>query len=183
VLVPERDPIVLAKEVSTLDVLSGGRFLFGVGAGWLEDELRNYGVDPTRRWKRTTEAVLPMKAIWTLEEASFAGEFVRFERVRQGPRPVQKPHPPILVGASRQRALERVLEWGDEWHPGAEPEIEQRAAELRRRAAERGRERIRVSIFAAPQEDEAVERYAAAGIDSCIFAIETGPRAELETKL
>jgi alkanesulfonate monooxygenase SsuD/methylene tetrahydromethanopterin reductase-like flavin-dependent oxidoreductase (luciferase family) len=169
--------------VATLDVLSGGRFLFGVGAGWLEGELRNHGVDPSRRWQRTTEAVLAMKAIWTEEAASFAGEFVRFELVRQGPRPAQKPHPPILVGANGPRAFERVLEWGDEWHPGAEPRIEQRVAELRRIARERGRERIRVSVFAAPQDDEAVERYRAAGIDGCVFAIETGPREELETKL
>jgi len=76
-----------------------------------------------------------------------------------------------------------VLEWGDEWHPGDEPGIERRVAELRRLADERGRERIRVSIFAAPQDDASVERYAAAGIDSCVFAIETGPREELETKL
>ena len=101
-LVIERDPIITAKEVASVDVLSGGRFLFGVGAGWNAEEMRNHGTEPSRRFSLMRERIEAMKAIWTEDEASYSGRHVEFERIWSWPKPVQKPHPPILVG--RQRA-------------------------------------------------------------------------------
>src|SRR5581483_2981683 len=97
-LVVERDPIVLAKEVASLDHLSGGRFLFGVGAGWLREETANHGVDPRVRWRVFGERMRAMQAIWTSDEASFAGRYVNFERIWSWPKPVQQPYPPVLMG-------------------------------------------------------------------------------------
>jgi probable F420-dependent oxidoreductase len=116
-LVIERDPIITAKEVATLDVLSQGRFLFGVGAGWNEEEMRDHGTDPARRFKVMRERVEAIKAIWTEEEASYEGEFVNFERIWCWPKPVQQPHPPVLVGGTGAQVLDRVLRFGDEWMP------------------------------------------------------------------
>ena len=98
---PQRDPIVLAKQVATLDHISGGRFLFGVAAGWLEEEMRNHGVNPPQRWDIMREHLLAMKEIWTHEEAEFHGEYVDFDPIWMWPKPAQVPHPPILVGGFR----------------------------------------------------------------------------------
>ena len=100
-IVPQRDPIILAKQVATIDHLSGGRFLFGAAAGWLEEEMRNHGVQPQLRWKLLREKLLAMTAIWTQEEAEFHGEFVDFDPILLEPRPAQVPHPPVLVGGKR----------------------------------------------------------------------------------
>src|ERR671937_1020459 len=116
-LVIERDPIVTAKEVASVDRLSGGRFLFGVGAGWNIEEMENHGTDPHRRFSLMRERIEAMKAIWTEDEASYHGEHVEFERIWSWPKPVQKPHPPILVGGSGQKVIDRVLRFGDEWMP------------------------------------------------------------------
>src|SRR5579875_636252 len=109
-LVPEHEPIALAKEIGTLDFLSGGRFIFGVGGGWLRDESEVMGVDFRRRWEITLEYVRAMKELWTKREASFQGEFVSFPPVRCYPKPAQKPHPPIHIGAGdRNGSCERAL--------------------------------------------------------------------------
>ncbi len=136
-LVIERDPIVTAKEVASLDVLSGGRFLFGVGAGWNREEMRNHGTDPRRRFSIMRERVEAMKALWTEDEASYSGEHVSFERVWSWPKPVQSPHPPVLVGGNGEKVLDRVLAYGDEWLPNRIRSVEsfaERIAELRDRA-------------------------------------------------
>jgi len=111
------DPIVLAKQVASLDVVSGGRFLFGITPGWLEEEIAAHGVDPPTRWKVMREKVLAMKELWTADVASFDGEFVHLPPVKVGLRPLQKPHPPILVGSNGPHGLARALEYGDEWFP------------------------------------------------------------------
>src|SRR5438477_4267717 len=108
-LVVERDPIVTAKEVASIDRLSGGRFLFGVGAGWNVEEMRNHGTEASRRFGLMRERIEAMKAIWTQDEASYSGRYVGFERIWCWPKPVQKPHPPVLVGGNGASVLDRVL--------------------------------------------------------------------------
>jgi probable F420-dependent oxidoreductase len=166
-LVVERDPIITAKAVASLDRLSGGRFEFGVGAGWNREEMRNHGTDPRRRFSIMRERVLAMKEIWTEDEASFDGEHVRFERIWSWPKPVQQPHPPVLVGGIGAKVLDRVLEYGDEWMPNrAEPhELAPRIAELRERA---GRH-VPVTYYAAPPEDAFLDGLAEAGVDRVLL--------------
>src|SRR5207248_8652026 len=108
-LLNERDPITTAKAIATLDRLSGGRFLFGVGAGWNREEMENHGTDPRRRLAVMRERIEAMKEIWTEDEASYRGEFVNFERIWAWPKPVQKPHPPVMVGGNGKRVIDRVL--------------------------------------------------------------------------
>jgi probable F420-dependent oxidoreductase len=169
-LVIERDPIVTAKEVASLDVLSGGRFLFGVGAGWNREEMQNHGTDPHRRFSILRERVEAMKAIWTQEEASYSGEHVSFERIWSWPKPLQQPHPPVIVGGVGERVLERVLAYGDEWMPNRMKSVEslkERIDELRERA---GRH-VPVSFFGAKPEEQAIERLRWAGVDRCVFRL------------
>jgi probable F420-dependent oxidoreductase len=136
-LVTERDPITTAKEVASIDHLSGGRLEFGVGAGWNREEMRNHGTDPRTRMRLFHERVDAIKAIWTQDEASYEGEFVKFERIWSWPKPAQRPHPPVLVGGNGPTVLDRVLAFGDAWIPNyarVGAEIAARADELRRRA-------------------------------------------------
>lgn len=168
-LIIERDPIVTAKEVATLDQVSNGRFLFGVGAGWNVEEMRNHGTDPDTRFRRMRESVEAMKAIWTEDEAEYHGRIIDFDPIWSWPKPVQKPHPPVLMGGIGPKVLDRVLEYGDEWMPNrAEPEeLAPRIAELRERA---GRH-IPVSYYAATPEDDFIERLAAAGVDRALLDV------------
>jgi probable F420-dependent oxidoreductase len=149
-LVPQHDPITLAKQIATLDFISGGRFLFGIGAGWNREELQNHGVDPATRFRRLREHVLAMRAIWTEEEASFHGDFVHFGPIWSWPKPAQRPHPPIIVGGEGPRVLDRVLDYGDEWGPNAEDGLEDRARDLHRRATSLGRPPIPPPFTSAP---------------------------------
>ena len=116
-LVPERNPLHTAKEIATLDQISGGRFIFGIGAGWLKEETEIFGANFPRRWGVTREAVLAMKALWTQDEAEFHGDFIDFPPVKSYPKPVQKPHPPILLGGAAKNVLQRVVAYGDGWMP------------------------------------------------------------------
>jgi len=185
-LIVERDPIVTAKEVATLDRLSGGRFLFGVGAGWNEEEMENHGTDPRTRFGLMRERVEAMKEIWTRDEASYHGRHVSFEPIRSWPKPVQRPHPPILVGGNSDGALDRVVELADEWIPNPETRLSalpERIAELQRRGGEAGRSRIPVTFYAAKPEPDALTRYADAGVDRAVFYLPSRPRAEVEPML
>ncbi len=181
-LMVERDPITTAKAVATLDHLSGGRVLFGVGAGWNLEEMQNHTVNPRRRFAVLEERVRAMKAIWTEEEASYSGEFVRFERIWAWPKPTQRPHPPVLVGGNGPRVLDRVLAYGDEWLPEPEDGLVERIREFHVRAAAAGREDIAVTVYGAHPED--VESYAEAGVHRCVYwlppcdAVETIDRLE-----
>jgi probable F420-dependent oxidoreductase len=169
-LVVEHDPIVLAKVVASVDRLSGGRFMFGVGAGWNREEMRNHGTDPKRRFKVLHERIEAMKAIWTQEEAEYHGEFVDFDPIWSWPKPVQQPHPPVIVGGGGPKVLDRVLAYGDEWIPNRIESVEalkERIEELRERA---GRH-VTVSFFGAKPEAGTVERLAWAGVDRCMYYV------------
>jgi probable F420-dependent oxidoreductase len=173
-LVMQRDPIMTAKEVASVDHLSGGRFLFGIGGGWNEEEMENHGTDPKLRWKILRERILAMKAIWTNDEAEFHGKFVNFDPIWQWPKPVQKPHPPILVGGAGPHTLDRVLEYGDGWMPigGRTGQVlAGMIRELQERAKAAGRGPIPVSVFGVPPSKEVLEQYAAMGVDRVIFGV------------
>jgi probable F420-dependent oxidoreductase len=159
-LVTQRDPIATAKAVATLDLLSDGRFVFGVGAGWNEHELRNHGTDPSGRFGLMRERVEAMKAIWMEDEASYDGKHVDFERMWSWPKPRQKPHPPILIAGNGPRALERVHRYGDEWLPEPEPGL----AERIREAVARG---IAVTVYSAERGD--IAELAEAGAHRFVF--------------
>jgi probable F420-dependent oxidoreductase len=182
-LVIERDPIATAKEVASLDQISGGRFLFGVGAGWNEEEMENHGTDPRLRFVIMRERIEAMKAIWTEDEAAYHGRYVDFDPVWSWPKPAQEPHPPILVGGNGERVLERVLAFGDEWMPNRitdEKRFFARVAELQERAEAAGRGRIPVTFSGAPTDREMVERLAGGGIDRCTFYVRPAPAGEIE---
>ncbi len=179
-LVPQHNPICLAKRVATLDLISGGRFLFGVGAGWNEEEMENHGVQPSHRWQIMRESILAMKAIWSQEEASFHGKWIKFDPVWSWPKPVQKPHPPIVVGGNGTNVLKRVVEYGDVWMPilGREQRLEERIKELQVMAERAGRGPIPVYIFGAPARPEGLEQLAQLGVEKCIFWLRPGPAEE-----
>jgi probable F420-dependent oxidoreductase len=186
-LIVERDPIVTAKEVATIDHLSGGRFLFGVGAGWNLEEMRNHGTDPDRRFGLMRERVEAMKEIWTNDEASYGGRHVSFERIWSWPKPAQEPHPPILVGGNGRTVYDRVVAYGDAWIPNYLGDVERlagRIGSLQRRAAEAGRDPIPVTIYGVPRDPAAFERWAEAGATRCLFylpaASDDDTRARLE---
>jgi len=116
-LVPEHNPLVHAKQVATLDYFSGGRVLYGIGAGWLREESELLGVDFPRRWTQTAEHIAAMRELWSKPEASYEGKYVKFPPVRSYPKPIQQPGPPVLLGSKDKNALKRVAKWGDGWCP------------------------------------------------------------------
>jgi probable F420-dependent oxidoreductase len=178
-LVTERDPIITAKEVASLDHLSGGRFDFGIGAGWNREEMANHGTDPRTRMKLMRERVLAMKEIWTHDEASFHGEFADFDRIWSWPKPLQKPHPPILVGGNGPTVFDRVLEYGDAWMPNHADDVLDRIGQLRERA---GRD-VPVVVMGPPKKPEVLEAYAEAGVERVLFWLPSTKRALLEEAL
>ena len=185
-LVIERDPITTAKEVASLDRLSGGRFLFGVGAGWNAEEMRNHGTDPRRRFSVMRERVEAMKAIWTQDEASYHGRHVDFDRLWSWPKPAQRPHPPIIVGGNGERVLDRVIAYGDEWMPnriGSVAEMEARIDRLRRMAVDAGRTVPKVGLYAAPATVSEMESYEAAGVGRYVLFVPPVPPPKAEARL
>ena len=187
-LIIERDPITTAKEIASLDHLSGGRFLFGVGAGWNREEMANHGTDPKVRMKVLVERIKAMKAIWSEDEAEFHGEYVDFDPIWAWPKPVQQPNPPVLVGGMGPTVEDRVLEVGDEWLPqnvtlDNVDEFAKRAAALQSRAADAGRGTIPMTLFAAQKKPEAVEKYAAAGITRAVFVVPSAGADEVLPQL
>jgi probable F420-dependent oxidoreductase len=174
-LLVERDPITTAKEVASLDHLSGGRVLFGVGAGWNAEEMEDHGTAFATRWRVLRERVLAVKHIWTEDEPSFEGEFVRFPPLWSWPKPVQKPHPPVLLGGHGRRALERVVDYCEGWLPiGVRSrDLFTDLETLRRLATEKGRDpaTISVSVYGVPMDRDALVRLRAAGVTRAIFAL------------
>ena len=183
-LIIERDPITTAKEVASLDMLSGGRFIFGIGGGWNAEEMENHGTEYKTRWRLLRERVLSMKEIWTRDEPEFHGEFVNFDKLWSYPKPVQKPHPPILMGGDGATTFERVIEFCDGWMPiGFRL---QNAAEkigaLRQRAEAAGRDpmSISITIFGVNPEAGTLDALKTAGVERAIFML---PPADRDTVL
>ncbi|MDG5803780.1 LLM class F420-dependent oxidoreductase [Streptomyces ossamyceticus] len=167
-LVPERDPIITAKAVASVDVLSGGRMRLGVGPGWIKQELRNHGTDPDDRWRVMRERVEAMRQIWTHDIASFHGDFVDFDHVTSWPKPVQRPHPPILVAGNGPRVAERVLAYGDEWIPMLRPGVLDHIAEFKKTVRRPGSDQpLPVTLFGGELRD--ADAYAAVGVDRVLF--------------
>lgn len=179
-LVIERDPITLANEVASLDFISGGRVLFGIGGGWNREEMENHGTDPSRRWKVLRERIEAMQQIWTEDAAEYHGEFVDFDPIWQWPKPVQKPHPPVIIGGDGANTLKRVVRYGDGWMPiGRRADFKSRIDELNRLAAEAGRADIPVTIFGAAPKPDVIDAYAEAGVERLLFHLPPAPRDEV----
>jgi probable F420-dependent oxidoreductase len=182
-LVPQHEPIETAKAIASLDQLSNGRFVFGIGGGWNVDEMENHGVAHKDRFKIMREHVLAMKALWTQEEASYKGEFVNFDPVWSYPKPAQRPHPPIVLGGESDHTLKRVVDYCDGWFPrtraGFDP-VEAKAR-LAKAATEKGRDpkSLTITVFGAPNKAEVLESYAKAGIEGALLAVPDGTRDEI----
>ena len=188
-LVVERDPIITAKQIASLDQISGGRVDFGIGGGWNREEMENHGTPWNRRWKLVRERIEAMKAIWTEEEASYQGEFVNFDRIWSWPKPVQKPYPSIWVGGDAPGTFKRVLRYGDGWIPslgGNEtPNLLKldRMAELRELAKAEGRAPFPIITNATPRDPAAIEQLAEAGVMRCLFGFKAAPADDVLRRL
>lgn len=181
-LLIERDPIITAKQAASIDRLSGGRLILGVGAGWNVEEMSNHGTDPKTRFRLLRERVEAVRTIWTEEEASYSGELVNFERIWSWPKPVQDPHPPILIGGWGPKAEERVLAYGDGWIPRSLPdddELISRVASLR----ERSPRPLNVTVSIAPTDTSRLEKYRDGGIDRCYFYLPPAGHPEILERL
>jgi probable F420-dependent oxidoreductase len=182
-LVPARDPIILAKQVASLDVMSGGRFVLGVGAGWNAEEIADHGVEPARRWAVLRERVLAMKAIWTCDEAEFHGRNVSFDPIWSWPKPVQRPHPRIMVGGHGDGVIDRVVEYGDEWlvmpSPGRPP-LRERIRLLHDRADAAGRARPGVSCQVYGElQPELVDKLVDTGVERIDLSVRHAPPEQM----
>ncbi|HEY6983189.1 TIGR03619 family F420-dependent LLM class oxidoreductase [Reyranella sp.] len=183
-LVIQRDPIVLAKMVSTIDQLSSGRFLFGVGNGWNQDEIENHGTVFKTRHKLARERIEAMKTIWAEEEPQYHGEFVSFDTMKQWPKPKQKPHPPIIVGGGFPHAARRAVRYGDGWIP-RDDWLERDGigviGQFRDMAREAGRDpaSLPISLFRVPDRIERLRQYEELGVDRVVFSLP----AEKEDKI
>jgi probable F420-dependent oxidoreductase len=172
-LVIEHDPILLAKEVASVDLISKGRVIFGIGGGWNAEEMENHGTVFKSRWKLLRERIESMKQIWANDNASYQGEMVKFDPIWSWPKPVQKPHPPILLGSHGPRALQRVVRYCDGWLPNAMRggDLAKEVTELRRVAEQNGRDpkTISVTVFAAPTDKRALAGYEEFGAERAVF--------------
>jgi probable F420-dependent oxidoreductase len=180
-LLAQRDTITTAKLVASLDDLSGGRFLFGVGPGWNEPEMRHHGVDPEARFERFREQIEAMKEIWSREVAEYHGRHVDFGPIFSWPKPVQQPHPPILVGGSSQAALRRVVDLGDAWAPMHWSGIEALTAgvgRLRQLADDRGRAPAQVTVIGVTPTAEALDQLRGLGVERAVLPLPRGSRDE-----
>ena len=187
-LVPERNPLLLAKEVATLDYFSKGRFVFGIGAGWNREETEIMGGNFAHRWTQTREAIEAMKALWANEAAEYHGTYYDFPLVRSFPRPVQQPHPPIMLGGAARQVFKRTIAYGNGWMPTrSTPElIRQGRAVLNELAEEAGRDPASITILAyiVPADRALLQDLEAAGANAAVVRLEgdseTTALAELE---
>lgn len=184
-LVAERDPIITAKQVASLDHLSGGRFEFGVGGGWLREAMVHHGIDPRTRMRRMREHILAMKEIWSNDVAAFDGEFVKFDEIVSWPKPVSRPSPPIWIGGDGPTVFDRVLEYGDGWLPnfardttGGDALID-RIGELKSKASRP----IDVIVVSAPADPVVLERLETAGVRRAVHWLPAQGRAGTERLL
>jgi probable F420-dependent oxidoreductase len=186
-VIPDHDPIMLAKRVSTLDHLSRGRVVLGVGAGWNLEELANHGSDPRLRWTIFRERVEAMKVIWTHEVASYEGTCVRINPMKQWPKPVQTPHPPVLVGGSGPTTAKRVLRFGDGWMASGRhldgPDLKARIDELQSMAAQQGRGPVPVMLQQGTPTAAAIEEYLDMGLARVTFRVDPGDEGAVTEQL
>jgi len=180
-LLIERDPIHTAKEAASLDVISGGRFIFGIGGGWNREEMADHGTDFSKRWTLLRERTEAVKAIWTSDPAEYHGEMVDFGPMWSYPKPVQKPHPPVILGGSGPKVLERVVRYADGWMPNRGDVVE-RIPELQRMANAAGRQPIPVTYYPKASAEE-IERCARAGIERLIWYVPADGRDAALKKL
>ena len=178
-LVMERAPITTAKEVASLDHLSNGRFIFGIGGGWNAEEMADHGTNFRRRWRVLRENVMAMKEIWTKEEAEFHGEYVDFDKMWAYPKPTQHPHPPIYMGGDGPTTFDRVVEFGDGWMPiggrgTSGPRLAEKIATLKGRWAEAGKnpETLPITIFGARPDADAISRLEQDGATRVLFTVQ-----------
>jgi probable F420-dependent oxidoreductase len=183
-LVVQRDPIHTAKEVASLDRISGGRFLFGIGAGWNAEEMADHGTTFEGRFGLLRERVEAMVAIWTGKEIEYHGKYVDFDPIYMWPKPVQKPHPPIHVGGAFPGGARRAVRYGNGWLPigGREDDIANQLPAFREMAGEAGRDpaSIEVSAYGVAAQQKVWERYREAGLDRTVLGL---PPADRETVL
>jgi probable F420-dependent oxidoreductase len=171
----ERDPITMAKEVASVDQLSHGRLLFGIGGGWNAEEMENHGTPFRKRWQILREKIEAMKEIWTKEAAEYHGEFVNFEPIWCSPKPRQTPHPPILLGSHTSNGLDRVVRYCDGWIPNARAyqDLPAVVRDLRARAEQAGRrpDDISISLLGVPEEEAMLHQYRQLGVERAIFFV------------
>ena len=178
-LVAQRDPIQTAKLVASIDQVSGGRFLFGIGNGWNRDEMENHGTVFESRHKLAREKVEAMKAIWTQSKAEYHGEFVNFDPMMTWPKPAQKPHPPVIVGGAFPYSARRAIRYGDGWIPqasrGAYSEIADMIPEFRKMATEAGRDasKIEITVWFPKKDADLMKRYQDLGVSRVVFNLES----------
>ncbi len=186
-LVPEHNPIAKAKEIATLDRMCGGRFIFGIGAGWLREETEIMGGDFDHRWSQTREAVLAMKELWTKDESEFHGRYYDFPAVKCFPKPAQAPHPPVLLGGTAANVFKRVVAWGDGWMPvRTTPEQTRRGRAATDELAERsGRDpkTIQLTVYGVDPDPGVIAQYEEAGADRAIVTLSTTAEGEGLTEL
>ncbi len=182
-LVVEHDPIILAKAVASVDQLSRGRLLFGIGAGWNVEEMEHHGAPFARRWTVLRERVEAMKRIWTEEAAEYHGEFVNFDPIWSYPKPLQQPHPPILLGTLAAKGLQRVVQYCDGWIPtGATlQDLPAAITELHARAERAGRKpsEVPVSIFGVAGDEPTLHRCQELGIERAVLTVPSRERDQV----
>jgi probable F420-dependent oxidoreductase len=182
-LVIERDPIVTAKEVASLDALSNGRFLFGIGGGWNVEEMENHGMPFGKRWKLLRERIEAMKEIWSKDAAEYHGELVSFDPIWSWPKPQQKPHPPIILGSASKMGIKRVVDYCDGWIPIglAVRDMPGAIKDLHEQAKAKGRDpqSIEVSLFWAPPDADGLKRYQDMGVARGVLALPSVPKDEV----
>jgi probable F420-dependent oxidoreductase len=177
-LVAQHDPIVAAKAAATLDLISGGRLALGIGFGWNEDEMNDHGVDYRTRRAQSREHILAMRALWTEDEATFEGEYVRFDAAWQWPKPVQRNGPPILLGgAAGPKLFEHIAEYGNGWIPIGGRGLTEALPQLREVVASHGRDpdELEVVPFASIPDPGKLDHYESIGVTECVFQLPSAP--------
>jgi probable F420-dependent oxidoreductase len=174
-LVQQRDAIQTAKLVASIDQVSQGRFLFGVGGGWNQDEMEDHGTVYASRFKRLRESIEAMKEVWTKEQAEYHGEFINFDPMIARPKPVTKPHPPIHVGGAFPHGARRAIRYGDGWIPVARGDLGDVLPKFRQMAQEAGRDpkSIEITVWFPKQDPDLMKRYADLGVARVVFNLES----------
>jgi probable F420-dependent oxidoreductase len=176
ILLPQRDVIYTAKEVASLDLVSNGRVVLGVGVGWNRHEMRHHGLDPQTRGAKLNEQIQALRQIWTHDTAEFHGDYVDFDPIFSWPKPVQRPHPPIYFGGTSRAALRRLCSLGDGWLPHAGLEVDEVLA-ARSWLAANGRPDVPITVYGVGRDKEALAGYAHAGVDEVAFLLPSLPES------